>query len=246
MELTFIGCGDAFGTGGRFNTCFHLKGEDTSALIDCGASSLIAMRQQGVDPNDIDIILLTHFHGDHFGGLPFLLFDAQFASRRTAPLTIAGPPGLRGTIDTLREAMFPGSSEREAKFPLTYVELKDREPHQIGELAVTAYTVEHSPNIAVPCYALRVEAHDTSVCYSGDTAWCEALVEAANGVDLFICESYGFDTPIPHHTDFATLSGHLSKVTAKRVILTHLGPAMLAKADDIDYETAEDGLSIPL
>ena len=71
MHLQFVGSGDAFGSGGRFNTCFHVVGAETNFLIDCGASSLIAMNRFGIDRNAIDFILLTHFHADHCGGVPF-------------------------------------------------------------------------------------------------------------------------------------------------------------------------------
>ncbi len=96
MRLQFIGSGDAFGSGGRFNTCFHLTGARTNALIDCGASSLIALKKAGVDRNAIGAILVTHFHADHFGGIPFFVLDAQLVAKRTNPLLIAGPPGLPG------------------------------------------------------------------------------------------------------------------------------------------------------
>ena len=93
MQLRFVGCGDALGSGGRFNTCFHVTGASINFLIDCGASSLPALKRLGIARDDIDLILITHFHGDHFAGLPFLLLDAQF-TRRTRPLVIAGPQGL--------------------------------------------------------------------------------------------------------------------------------------------------------
>ena len=81
MQLQFVGSGDAFGSGGRFNTCFHVVGAETNFLIDCGASSLIAMNRLGIDRNGIDFILLTHFHADHSGGVPFFILDAQFPAR---------------------------------------------------------------------------------------------------------------------------------------------------------------------
>src|SRR5215213_4062277 len=117
MRLQVLGCGDAFGSGGRFNTCFQVSSDQTSFLLDCGASSLIAMRRFGVDPNSIQTILTSHLHGDHFGGLPFLLLDAHFVSYRRDPLTIAGPPTLTARLHVLREIMFPGSADTALRFP---------------------------------------------------------------------------------------------------------------------------------
>src|SRR3974390_307635 len=92
MEFRFIGSGDAFGSGGRFNTCFLVSGPGCLLVIVCGAPSLVALKRAAVDPASIDAVVVSHLHGDHFGGLPFLLLDGQF-SRRTRPLTVAGPPG---------------------------------------------------------------------------------------------------------------------------------------------------------
>ena len=86
MRLTIVGSGDAFGSGGRLNTCFFLETAKAALLIDCGASALPALKGQGIEPNRIDAIILSHLHGDHFGGLPFLLLDGQFLSRREKPL----------------------------------------------------------------------------------------------------------------------------------------------------------------
>ena len=80
MRVQFVGCGDAFGSGGRFNTCFHVETPGGNFLIDCGASSLIGMKKLGIDRNAIDLILLTHFHPDHFGGVPFFILDAQLVA----------------------------------------------------------------------------------------------------------------------------------------------------------------------
>ena len=101
MHLQFIGCGDAFGSGGRFNTCFHLVGRNINALIDCGASSLVSMNKLAINRNDIDTIFISHFHADHFGGLPFFMLEANYILKRQQPLTIAGPPG---GFTSLREA----------------------------------------------------------------------------------------------------------------------------------------------
>ena len=93
VEIQFLGSGDAFGNGGRLQACIHVQTAETQFLLDCGASAVIGMKRFGVDPSRIDWILISHLHGDHFAGIPFLILDGQF-SRRTRPLRIAGPPGV--------------------------------------------------------------------------------------------------------------------------------------------------------
>src|SRR3990170_1311349 len=130
VQLQFLGSGDAFGSGGGFPTCPFLRGADGALLVDCGASSLIAMKRAGVDPSEIGWVLLTHLHGDHFGGLPFLVLDGQF-SRRTRPLAAAGPPGTRARVEGAMEGLFPGSSRVERRFAVELVVLVARAAQRI-------------------------------------------------------------------------------------------------------------------
>src|SRR5262245_30239358 len=140
MRLQFLGSGDAFGSGGRFNTCFHLeRKQHGNVLIDCCASSLVAIRKWGVDPNGISTVLVSHLHGDHFAGLPFFLLDAQLISRRTTPLTLAGPPGFRDRLMTVMEAMFAASTTIERRHALEIRELELHQPAELPGLAVTPY-----------------------------------------------------------------------------------------------------------
>ncbi|MCC6471219.1 MAG: MBL fold metallo-hydrolase [Alphaproteobacteria bacterium] len=240
MRLRFIGCGDAFGSGGRFNTCFHLTGERINALIDCGASSLIAMKRLGIAANDIQAILVTHFHADHFGGIPFFMLDAQFFTKRTQPLTIAGPPGLKDWYVRAMETAFRGSSETRPRFALTLSELAPREPVAIAGMTVTPFPVHHG-NPGGPFFALRVEAEGRTVAYTGDTEWTETLVDAARDVDLFVAEAYFRDKRVKLHLDLATLEQHLARIRPKRLVLTHMSDDMLARGATLGYETAEDG-----
>lgn len=243
MKLTFVGCGDAFGSGGRFNTCFHLeRAAGGNVLIDCGASSMVAIRQAGVDPNGVAAILVTHLHGDHFGGLPFFILDAQLVSRRTAPLVIAGPPGLGDRLTALMEAMFAGSSRVERRFAVEIRELAPRERAAVAGLHVTPYGMTHPSG--APSYALRVEAEGKVVTYTGDTEWTEELVPAGRDADLFICEAYFHDRMTKFHLDYATVARHLPEIAPKRTILTHMSPEMLARAATLPVETAHDGLVV--
>jgi len=238
VEVRFLGSGDAFGSGGRFQACIHVRAGGTQFLLDCGASSLIAMRRFGVDPSGVESILLSHLHGDHFGGVPFLVLDGQF-KRRTQPLTIVGPPGVAARVTAAMEVLFPGSSAVERRFVTRFVEWVDRTPLDLGAFTVTPFEVVHASG--APPYALRVAAGGEVVAYSGDTEWTDALLEAAREADLFIAESLFFDKRVKYHLDFTTLAAERARLGCRRLVVTHMGEDMLRRVGELGVEAAEDG-----
>lgn len=244
MQLRFVGCGDAFGSGGRFNTCFHVTGERANFLIDCGASSLPALKHFGIAREPIDLVLITHFHGDHFAGLPFLLLDAQF-TRRTRPLTIAGPQGIEARLTQAMEVMFEHSSKTKQKFDISFVTLEPYRTTDFGALKVTPYPVVHGAS-GGPFLAYRIETEGRTIAYSADTEWTETLVAAAHGADLFICEAYHYDRIVKNHLSLTTLQEHLPRIAPKKLVLTHMSDDMLTRAASLPYMTASDGMIIEL
>jgi ribonuclease BN (tRNA processing enzyme) len=244
VEVRFVGSGDAFGSGGRFQTCIAVRSSDDLFLVDCGASSLIAMRQQRIEPRDVTKILITHLHGDHFGGLPFFLLDAQLVSKRTAPLTLVGPPGLEERLMQAMEILFAGSSKVEPNFEVRFVELKPRTPTGVDGIEVTAFPAAHFSG--APSYSLRVEVEQKVFVYSGDTQWTDTLIEASDRADLFVCECYVFDKDVALHNSYRKIMEHRPRLTCKRVILTHMSDDVLSRADELELPAAEDGLQLTL
>lgn len=245
MRLTIIGCGDAFGSGGRLQTAYHVRSGDTQFLIDCGATVLIGLERVGIDPNQIPAIFLTHLHGDHFAGLVWWMLHAQHVAKRTAPLTITGPVGTAKRVAAASEALFAGSSTMSLRFPVTYIEYAERQPLDVGPVRVTPFEVSH-PSGAPP-YALRLETAGKVIAFSGDTEWTESLVPASAGADLYIAECYAWDGPIRYHTSWEVLSANLPRITARRVMLTHMSRAMLERAEAITDPRvllAKDGMTV--
>lgn len=201
------------------------------------------MKRFDIDPSNIDAVVISHLHGDHFGGLPFLILDGQF-SRRKRPLVIAGPPGIEERLLQTMEVLFPGSAQTRQKYALSFLELQENVKTALGALAVTPFRVVHASG--APAYALRVALSGKIVAYSGDTEWTDALVDAADGADLFICEAYHFDKQVKFHLDYATLMAHREELRCQRFILTHMSSGMLSRIGEIDAECAEDGLLIEL
>jgi ribonuclease BN (tRNA processing enzyme) len=243
VKVRFLGSGDAFGSGGRFQTCILLESSATRLLVDCGASSLIAMRRFGVDPLTIDGVIVSHLHGDHFGGVPFLILDGQF-TRRTRPLVVAGPPGVEARVREAMEVLFPGSSGVQRRFDTRFVELTDRVTLEVASVSVTPFGVVHASG--APPFALRIGADGKTVTYSGDTEWTDSLIDAARGADLFIAEAYFFDRAVKYHLDLVTLLKHRSELDCRRLIVTHMNEDMLRRRDGLEVETAEDGMVVGL
>lgn len=245
MRLRVIGSGDAFGSGGRFNTCFMLETAKGVLLVDFGASSLVALKACGIDPLLIDGIVISHLHGDHFGALPFLLLDAQFLARRERPLTIAGPPGSRLRIDQLMEVFFPKSTGSKWRFPWHVVEIEvGRETEILGHSVLTAEVIHRS---GAPSTAVRVSDGQRLFAYSGDTEWTDALLGVAAGADLFVCECYGYAGLLTGHLSWEVLKARLPDLRARQIMVTHMNPGMLARTAEVRAAgllVAEDGLVV--
>ena len=243
--LRFLGTGDAFGSGGRFQTCFLLRVDGLACLIDCGASAPLALRRENIRQPDVTHVVVSHLHGDHIGGIPFLLLDAAYADERTSPLTIAGPPGLADTVTRLLDLLYPGSARKVlSRVPHRFLELSPRAETDLNGVRVQAIPVQHGSDIVA--FGLRVGVDGSVVAYSGDTEWTPALPELSRDADLFICECVSWDVPVPSHLTHAQLAAHAAEFGARRMVLTHLGPEMLRHSHEARWTCAADGMSVTL
>ncbi|MGH3165595.1 MAG: MBL fold metallo-hydrolase, partial [Trebonia sp.] len=252
LTVTFAGSGDAFGSGGRYQACIHLRPEGAApVLLDCGATSLSALKRLGLDPGEITAVLVSHLHGDHFGGLPFMILDGQF-SRRTRPLAVIGPPGTARRLADTMECLFPGSSGVSRRFDVNVTELTPGTVLAVSgetgcDATVQAWAGDHPSG--APALVLRLSLAGRTIAYTGDTAWNSAIGEAAADADLLIAEAYYQDKNIPFHLRLADLEAHRGQITARRVILTHMSADMLGRPSGTDgthFGRAHDGLTIRL
>ncbi len=243
VRVRFLGSGDSFGSGGRLQACILLEWPDYTVLLDCGASSLAAMRGGGVSPHDVDAILVSHFHGDHYAGIPFVLIDAYFGGRKK-PLAVAGPRGIEGRVDEATDVLFRGFAPRKVPYELAFVPLAERSPTNVGPLSVTAIPVQHV--LETSPIGLRVARDGVVIGYTGDALWSPALPELAAGADLFISEASSYEPRSEVHVSYRELLAKRAELRCKRIVLTHLGPDVLARRDDVAFEIADDGTTIEL
>lgn len=244
-SIHFVGSGDAFGSGGRLQTCILVEDGPWRCLIDCGASSLIGLKAAGIEPESIDTVVISHLHGDHFGGLPYLILDAQFDSRRSTPLRIMGQADLESRLRRAMDVLYPGSQQAFELVDIEFVTIAPDAPASDDAASFQAFEVAHS--CGSPPFGVRVSTPSGAVvAYSGDTEWTESLVDLADGADVFIVECNFYDQHVPWHMDYVTLARHLPRLHANRIITTHMGPEMLALLHDLEIDAAYDGLTIGL
>ena len=241
--MTFLGSGDAFAGGGRFQACLHLAGGTDQLLLDCGATTLVALKRADMDPSSLGFVALSHLHGDHFAGLPWLILDGQFAGR-TRPFQIVGPAGVGERVNRTFEALYPGAAAAERAFETVFGEFSERTRYELGPVWITPFEVRHSSG--APSYALRVEYGGKVIAYSGDTEWTDALIDVTDGADLFVCECNFFERRGPGHMDYRTLTEKRPQLKCDRVVLTHMSEQMLGRLGEVEFEVASDGAVIAL
>lgn len=240
IKIKIIGCGDAFGSGGRLNTCFYLEAANINLLIDCGATVLPGLKKHGIATEQVDAILISHFHGDHYGGIPFLLVEAAVTGR-TKQLQIVTPMGGREKITSLLELLYPAMDVL-AKLDVVFLEYEAREELTTETFSLIAFPVIHAAP-ALP-HGLRLTIEDKVISYSGDTSWTDELIPLSAEADLFICECNFFNTQVKGHLSYFELESKLHEFSYKRIVLTHLDEEMLQNIEQIKLDCANDGMEM--
>jgi len=242
VRVTVLGSGDAFGSGGRFHSAHLVEAPGATFLLDCGPSVLQALKRFGKDPGRLDFVLISHLHGDHFGGVPFLFMQYRYEQARSRPLTVVGPPGVREGVGRLFEALYHRIAKTDSPFPIVYD--VPQGPLELQGVRIEAVVVPHVEDLT--CFAYRVTVAGKTIVFSGDSAWTDEFLELARGADLFLCECSTFQTRMAIHIAYPDIATRAQGLGCKRLVLTHLGQEVLDHADQVSLECAQDGMTIEL
>jgi ribonuclease BN (tRNA processing enzyme) len=243
-EVVFIGTSDAFGAGGRRQSAVFARGERGGMLFDCGGTTNTGLAELGISRNEIDVILISHFHGDHFGGIPAFLYACLYSDKRTHPVEIVGPPEVEARVRGLANAMGHHLGNREWTFPIDYREIHAGEQLSAGPARIEAFATQHQPEANPQGY--RVNLGREQIAYSGDTGWFDDLPSQIHSSDLFICECTLHRAELDFHLSLEELREHRDDLDCGRLILTHLGDDMTNERGQIEIETADDGLAVKI
>lgn len=234
-----IGTSDAFGAGGRRQSAYLLRSASGSVLLDCGGTTTSGLAALDIARDEVEAILVTHFHADHFGGIPLLLLGAQYVDRRHRPITIAGPRGVEQRVREVARALGHPLDDHALGFELRFVELAAGSSCQIGPVEARAFATFHSPD-SQP-HGLVVRAGKRRIAYSGDTGWFDALPAEVNGADLFLSECTQVHREFEYHLSLDELAERSREFDCGRLVLTHLGTEMRNLTDRRGFELADDG-----
>ena len=238
-QLILIGTSDAFGGGGRRQSAYLLRAPSGSVLLDCGGTTSTGLSALGISRDEIEAVLVTHFHGDHFSGIPLFLLGAEYEDRRRAPIRIAGPAGVERRVREAARALGHPLEDHRLGFELRFEELPVGVTQPVGPVETRAFATFHSPD-SKP-HGLVVTAGGRRIAYSGDTGWFEALPGEVNGSDLFLCECTQVRREFEYHLSFEELGERNREFDCGRLVLTHLGAEMRALGDWGGFEIADDG-----
>lgn len=228
------------------HTCMEIRHNQSHFLVDCGAGSFSAlMREQETLPG-LDGMLLTHFHGDHMGGISYILMYYLFVRRLEKPFEIWTPKGGKGVIKNLSESLYPGLGlNLVSQENLSFHEFEDLPNFEAFGVQIKPEKVIHAPNSRPHGFRIDLGAH--TLAFSGDTEWTDNLIELSAESDLFVCECNNDKTQKPGHIHHDLLVEKATFLSSKKVILNHLGPDMLLKdSKDSPFEFSYDGLKIDL
>jgi ribonuclease BN (tRNA processing enzyme) len=244
VRVTVLGSGDAFGSGGRLQSSYLVEGGTATFLMDCGSTVLSSLKRAGVDTGCIDFVLVSHLHGDHFGGLPFLFLEYLYENPRQRPLIVAGPPGLAERVRTVFVGLYKEAAATVLPFPLEFRELTSGKDEVIAGVPVHPFRVPHQTTCV--SLGLRVTVDGRQILYSGDSAWSEEFVRESQGTDLFLCECFLLHTRVDYHMNYRDLAQQVPRLGCKRLLLTHLGREFLEGRAEATVDCAEDGTVVLL
>ena len=221
-----------------------LRAPTGGVLIDCGATTCAGLNELGIPREEIDTLLISHFHGDHFGGIPLLLLASLYEDQRKAPLRIAGPPGIEARVRGLAAAMGYAMEGRDWSFEISFDELPVGRELELGPTRVRSFETHHTPD-SIP-HGLVLDFAGQCIAYSGDTGWFDELPSQVAGADLFICECTYHSEGFEYHLNYELLLEQRRHFDCNRMVLTHLGREMQALRGHAELETADDGYAVQL
>lgn len=245
MRLTVLGSGTLLPSRSRHSSAYLLEAAGRTFLLDCGSGTVHGFDRYGIDWTAIDGVVFSHYHTDHLGDLPALLFALKHGVRppRTRPLPLLGPPGLRFRLRALARAF--GESMEAPGFPLPVEELAKDGSRRFpgsgeqgeGEIDLAFHPTPHTESSV----AHRWSAAGRTVAYTGDTGPVGSeLASFLSGADVLVAEtSLPDDMQKENHLTPGSVAELARAATPRLLVTTHVYPPL--EPDEVPRLVAEAG-----
>jgi len=219
IDLAFMGSGNAFAP----ERCWSGFVLNERHLFDAPPTALYSLKRLHLRLDRIETVFISHFHADHFFGLPFLLLEYAYLTRRNNDLTLVGPPKLEQQLSKLVEIGYPSLLNAEAGYRLRYVEVEDGAHGTVNDLEYDAIEVEHGGE-EMTSFGFRVNQAGRSLAYTGDTTYCDQLVRLAQGADVLVSDcTYPSGLKNPEHMSLDEVQLLHARIGGEtQFVLTHL------------------------
>jgi ribonuclease BN (tRNA processing enzyme) len=220
LTLVTVGTGTVAPSATRTGPAHWVERGDVRLLMDCGAGAIHRLAQFGLRWDKVSHVALTHFHPDHFGELPALLFALRHATKRVEPLVILGPAGTVRLLKSLADGF--GEWLLDPGYPIGILDVQAGEPFPLSpEVMLEVHATPHTAESV----ALSVTAPEGRIVYTGDTGPSDELAAWAAGCDLLLAEC---SLPDGHSVEGHLSPGTVGRLAAgarpRRLVLTHLYP----------------------
>ena len=220
MEITFLGSSNAFASEGRAFSSFLVDGK---YQFDTPPTLLPQLKKLKVPLAEIEVIFISHAHGDHFVGLPFLLLEYVYMTPRTTDLHIVGPPGCEEWLEDFSARVYK-NIRQDAGYRRIYHDANPGTVQTAGPLEFEAFSMNHVKADGLLAMGYRVRIGDKTIAYTGDTMFCEEVVQLGDGSDVYVVDCTYPDGGGPEHMGLHDIKVIRDRITPETtIILTHMG-----------------------
>ncbi|MFN0206615.1 MAG: MBL fold metallo-hydrolase [Planctomycetota bacterium] len=238
-KVTILGSADAFHSCGRRHSAYLLEDGGFTVAVDFGPTALLSLRLLQFDPARLDAICITHLHGDHMGGLPFVVIDGMYYSPRAKTLQIAGPVKMKERFDLCMRASYEDILQVQRGFDINITELPPGASHSIGPFQLQTFAADHMDAPHSPLMFRFLLPSGKVISFSGDTRFTNNLMNCADGADLLVAECTGLAPPMGRHSTWTDWKANVHEVRAKKIVLSHLGAPVRERGAELLRELLE-------
>lgn len=245
-SIKFLGTGDALHSGGRAHQSIAIEASGHLLLIDCGQTALYIMEKyhplgdkSHSRIEEIDAVLFTHLHGDHFSGVIALDLNWTRNYPRHHGIIYAGPPGIQTSFELLYNLIYPGLYLKAQNIQRKFIEYqadaqdvcsqKNYDIFEDESFLISIFPMDHG---CMTCYGYKIKIQlDTgetrTIAISGDTQWNKNLLPLCQDSDLAILECKGLDSAPDDHLSWKQIQARLFDIQTKQLCLVHRGKELL-------------------